>query len=269
MVKNTVRESRAQVWRTIGYIILLCFWVFVSVVAIQFVVGPLMVKLIGVERFNKPVWTATFAAITYTLAMVLVVMVPLLIKRKLKNKYLKNNKVKKKLSAVETRMELGLVGLPTWTDLGLAPVGFIVSLILSALLVGFFSLFPWFDAEQTQNVGFSIFMSGGERVIAFLTLVVLAPIAEEVIFRGWLYGKIRNRLLDKIPEIWGIIVSTLVVSILFGIVHLQWNVGVTVFALSVVLCLLRELTGTIYAGVLTHMIKNGVAFFLLYVFVLI
>ena len=46
--------------------------------------------------------------------------------------------------------------------------------------------------------------------------------------------------------------------------HFQWNVGVNVFALSVVLCALREITGTIYAGILTHMIKNGVAFYLLY-----
>ena len=38
-----------------------------------------------------------------------------------------------------------------------------------------------------------------------------------------------------------------------------------VFALSVALCVLREITGTIYAGILTHMIKNGVAFYLLYV----
>ena len=99
----------------------------------------------------------------------------------------------------------------------------------------------------------------------FLTLVVMAPIAEEIIFRGWLYGKMRNALLHKIPEVWGMVISTFIVSLMFGIVHLQWNVGVNVFALSVVLCALREITGTIYAGILTHMIKNGVAFFLLYV----
>lgn len=60
-------------------------------------------------------------------------------------------------------------------------------------------------------------------------------------------------------------VSTLLTSLLFGIVHLQWNVGVTVFALSVVLCAMREITGTTYAGILTHMIKNGVAFYMLFI----
>ena len=60
-------------------------------------------------------------------------------------------------------------------------------------------------------------------------------------------------------------VAILLVSILFGVVHLQWNVGVNVFATSVVLCLMREVTGTVYAGILLHMLKNGIAFFLLYV----
>jgi membrane protease YdiL (CAAX protease family) len=62
-----------------------------------------------------------------------------------------------------------------------------------------------------------------------------------------------------------VIASSLLVSLLFGVVHLQWNVGVNVFALSIVLCSLREITGTIYAGILLHMLKNGVAFWLLYV----
>ena len=99
-------------------------------------------------------------------------------------------------------------------------------------------------------------MSGGERVIAFLVLVVIAPIFEEIIFRGWLYGKLRAKMEAPI--------AIVIVSLLFGIMHFQWNVGVNVFALSVVLCALREITGTIYAGILTHMIKNGVAFYLLY-----
>ena len=61
------------------------------------------------------------------------------------------------------------------------------------------------------------------------------------------------------------VISIFLVSLLFGIVHLQWNVGVNVFAMSIVLCGLREITGTVYAGILTHMIKNGVAFYLLYI----
>jgi len=98
---------------------------------------------------------------------------------------------------------------------------------------------------------------GGERVVAFILLVVIAPIAEEIVFRGFLYGKLRIAA----PK-W---LAILIISFLFGLIHFQWNVGISVFAMSVVSCTLREITGTIYAGTLVHMINNGVAFFLVYV----
>ena len=128
-----------------------------------------------------------------------------------------------------------------------------------------FSLFPWFDADEIQNLSFFAYIAGFDRVIAFVVLVIIAPVAEELIFRGWLYGKIRVALGDKLPKWWAIGVSIVLVSVLFAALHGQWNVGLTVFAMSVVVCALREITGTIYAGILVHMIRNCVAFFLLYV----
>jgi membrane protease YdiL (CAAX protease family) len=140
----------------------------------------------------------------------------------------------------------------------------LVYLLLAAGIVGLFSLFPWFNAGEAQNVGFSYYVTGGDRLVAFLTLVVIAPIAEEVIFRGWLYGRMREELLRRFSNKVSMVISIFLVSLLFGIVHLQWNVGVNVFALSVVLCALREITGTIHAGILLHMLKNGVAFYMLF-----
>lgn len=236
-------------WQVAGKVFLMCLWVAVAVIAVQFAVGMLMILLLGSSNFSKPVWTAVYSAISYILAMLLIIWIP----------------SRLKISKKTTQTELGLEGLPTWMDIGLAPVGFIASTLLAAGLVALFTIFPWFNAEEAQNVGFSIYMGGVDRVIAFLTLVVMAPTAEEIIFRGWLYGKAREKLNTKIPEPWGMLLAILIVSVLFGVIHLQWNVGVNVFALSIVLCALREVTGTIYAGILTHMIKNGVAFYLLYV----
>ena len=154
------------------------------------------------------------------------------------------------------REELGLKGTPTWIDIGLAPVGFILYFLLATLLVGIFSRFDWFDVTETQNVGYDNLYSAFDRIVAFIALVVIAPIAEEIIFRGWLYGKLRARL-SLVPAI-------ILVSALFGFLHGQWNVGINVFALSIILCLQREITGTIYSGIVLHMLKNGIAFSLLY-----
>lgn len=66
----------------------------------------------------------------------------------------------------------------------------------------------------------------------------------------------------------GVFGSSLVVSMVFGILHGQWNVGVNVFALSLVMCLLREYTGSVWAGIVLHMTKNALAFYMLFVHVL-
>ena len=229
-----------KLFKKLAPTILMLIWIFAAVVASQFIVGYPMLWCLG-DKFNLPVWTAVFSALSYLLALALIIFVP----PKLFKKWQTN------------REELGLLGLPTWTDIGLAPIGFIAGLILAAIFAAIFSLFPWFDAAEAQNVGFNAYLAGGDRIVAFLTLVVVAPIAEEIIFRGWLYGKLRAKYSAPL--------AILLTSLLFGLVHLQWNVGVNVFAFSVVLCALREITGTIYAGILTHMIKNGVAFYLLYI----
>lgn len=272
--KKGVKQARNKVpqkqgWKLVFRVLLLLVWVAAAVIVAQLIVGYLMLWILGRETFLQPVPTAIYSALSYILALawILLVTPKITIKLKIENetkngKRLVNGKLAPKVMG---REDLGLKGLPTWTDIGLAPVGFIMATLLAAGLVAIFNIFPWFDAEQAQEVGFSIYLTGFEKIVAFLILVVVAPIAEELIFRGWLYGKLRPMLSEKMSDRTSMMISIFLVSLLFGIVHMQWNVGVNVFAMSIVLCGLREITGTIYAGILMHMIKNGVAFYLLYV----
>ena len=215
-------------------------WVFICTFASQFFLG-LIFQIFLKEQLKQPIWLTIFSTSSYLLALLLTILIP-----------------KKIFPTWRTnREELGLAGLPTWTDIFLSPVGFTVYFILAGLFVGLFSIFPWFDVTQKQNVLFSQYIGGLDRIIAFFVLVILAPIAEELIFRGWLYGKLRARA--------NLIISIFLTSLLFGLMHFQWNVGVNVFAMSIVLCGLREITGTIYSGIILHMLKNGLAFFLLFI----
>ena len=104
-------------------------------------------------------------------------------------------------------------------------------------------------------------MNYGEKLISFFCLAIITPIIEEIIFRGWLY----DRLKVLLPKKYSTFLAILIVSVLFGFIHGQWNVGVNVFTLIIV-CLLREITGTVYAGILVHILKNTIAFCLVYVF---
>lgn len=263
-------KKKKKSWQQTTYSILaMLLWTFAAVIASQLVLGYLLLWILGPETLSQPLWSAIYSALAYLLAMALVIFVPPKLTKlwqSVKQKEDDKKKTKKKIATGKVdKEELGIKGWPTWTDIGLSLVGFVAQLILAAILVGIFSIFPWFDAGEAQDVGFSLSLTGLDRIIAFISLVIVAPIAEEIIFRGWLYGKLRRKLSEQVSNTAGMIISIFLVSLLFGIVHLQWNVGVNVFALSVVLCGLRELTGTIYSGILLHMIKNGVAFYLLYV----
>lgn len=261
--------SKAQWCALVLKVVLLLVWVASSVIVAQLVVGYLMLWMLGRETFAQTVPMAIYSALSYVVALTWILFVTprIVAKFKVANKHTEKQGHTNGKIAPETmgREDLGLKGLPTWTDVGLAPVGFVVATLLAFGLVAIFKNFAWFDAEQAQEVGFSVYTVGFERLVAFVILVLVAPVAEELIFRGWLYGKLRPMLSEKMSDATSMIISIFLVSLLFGVIHMQWNVGVNVFALSVVLCGLREITGTIYSGIVVHMIKNGLAFWLLYV----
>jgi membrane protease YdiL (CAAX protease family) len=102
--------------------------------------------------------------------------------------------------------------------------------------------------------------------LTFVALVVIAPVAEEALMRGFLFGALRRRL----PFIW----STLITSAMFASLHLAggeqgagplWVAAIDTFTLSLALCYLREKTGRLWAGIGLHMLKNGIAFVALFI----
>lgn len=153
---------------------------------------------------------------------------------------------------------LGLHQVLGWKEIGLALAGVIVYFILTIVLsLIAMNLLTGVDMTQEQDLGGIEPRSTVEMLVVFGLLVVVGPVVEEVIFRGYLYGKIRQ----SGAPFW---LTTLVVSLLFGAVHLQWNVAIDTFALSVVMCLTREATGTLWPSILMHMAKNGIAFYVLF-----
>jgi membrane protease YdiL (CAAX protease family) len=234
-------------------VIALPVWVFVSFIFAQVVVVAIIsgLRAVGVSLtgINTSILETIAAACVYLLTFGIIVSVPWLIRR-----------------YQTTRADLGLTRLPSWMDIGLAPAGFVVYLLASGLLMyALTKLISGFNAAEPQEIGFQDLSQGYEYVLAFVTLVIIAPVAEEAIFRGYLYGKLR-----KSVSIW---LSILVTSILFGLLHMKWdsgllagiNVGIDVFVLSIIMCSLREVTGSIWAGILLHMLKNGLAFYLLFI----
>lgn len=156
------------------------------------------------------------------------------------------------------RRLLGFTRLMQWRDILFAALGFVVYLALGIGLVLIVSkCIPGFNPTQVQDTGFGKYLTPHNAILVFISLVVIAPVAEETIFRGYLFGTLR-----RILPVW---VAALVTSALFGLVHGQWNVGLDVFVMSLVSCFLRYRTGSLWASILLHMAKNGLAFYTLYV----
>lgn len=156
--------------------------------------------------------------------------------------------------------DMGLWRLPDWRDIGLSLVGALAYAALAVLLLSAAQLIPGFDVNQAQDTGLNGRLYSFDLLAAFAVLVVAAPFFEELVFRGILYGRLRD---SQLPQ-W---LATIIVSAFFGLAHMQWNVGVDVFALSVVTCVLREKTDSIWSGFLLHSIKNGIAFYSMYVMI--
>lgn len=234
-------EKKKFNWLDVAFDALAISWVAFSVIISQFIVGYPMLWIFGRATFNTPLMTTIYSMLVYILTAFLVILVPRFVDKKYKS----------------TRESLGLTELPTFTDIGLSALGFIVTIFVSGIILNILQNLNLVDSAQAQNVGYSNLTASFDRAIAFIALVVVTPFFEELIFRGWLYRNLKNKS--------GVIAAVILTSVLFGALHGQWNVGITVGLMSVMMCIEQELTGTIYAGILTHMIKNGVAFWLLYV----
>jgi hypothetical protein len=140
---------------------------------------------------------------------------------------------------------------------------FVVYLAAAAILT---KLVPALNVSQQQNVGFQNATTTVSLVMTFASLVILPPIAEEIIFRGFVFSGFRRKF--------GFMIAALGTSVLFAAPHLLegtgggllWIAGVDTFILSMTLCYLREKTGRLWAGMVVHALKNGLAFATLFVF---
>lgn len=95
-------------------------------------------------------------------------------------------------------------------------------------------------------------LTGGSLILVILYTVVIAPIVEELIFRGV--------ILKKTSRAIPFLGANLVQAALFGVYHLNWIQGIYAFCLGMILGIVYHKFKTIFAPILLHMIVNTSAF---------
>jgi membrane protease YdiL (CAAX protease family) len=92
---------------------------------------------------------------------------------------------------------------------------------------------------------------------------VLAPLVEEAMFRGVLYRHLRNASA-RLGRHWSFLVSALVVSFIFAVIHPQGALAVpALMALAFGLNILREWRGSLLPSMIVHGVHNGLTTFVL------
>lgn len=92
----------------------------------------------------------------------------------------------------------------------------------------------------------------GRGAWAIITVVVMAPLFEEVIFRGVLLESTRAK--------YGVMAAWLVSSAVFGIVHVHPTVAVNAFAIGLVLGFVYMRTDSLWSTIILHAVNNGIAY---------
>jgi membrane protease YdiL (CAAX protease family) len=90
---------------------------------------------------------------------------------------------------------------------------------------------------------------------------ILVPIAEELIFRGFLYNFLKER--------WGVWPGVFISALVFAIIHGNVIVGVTAFFLGIILAILYEYSHSLWTSILFHAVNNSAKIALLYILIVL
>lgn len=127
-----------------------------------------------------------------------------------------------------------------------------------------YTFIPAINLEQEQELGFAP-ITEFDRLLTFGALVIIPPIAEELMVRGFLYHSLKPRMRKNI--------AILLTSLLFAAAHLQigsgsaplWVAAIDTFILAIVLIKVTDYSKSLWPAIFAHMIKNTVAFVSLFV----
>ena len=144
---------------------------------------------------------------------------------------------------------LGQAALPA---LGLRPAGWrpvvfgVIGTIVLSVAVSQLGIEP-----KAMKEAVDIAREPGALMRSLLILAVLAPVVEELVFRGLLYGWIAGR--------WGTVPAWLVSSVAFALAHYEPAHILLVLPLGLLFGYLRRRTDSLLPSLAAHIFNNGFA----------
>ena len=133
---------------------------------------------------------------------------------------------------------------------------YIMALVSAAVILGGLG---YINTDQVQDLGVDRPETSTAIFAVFLLFVVLPPVVEEILFRGFLY--------NKLVQYAGIGVAYVLTSLLFGAAHLEfgnlnWLAALDTLIFSGFLIYISQKHQSLYSAMLLHAMKNSLAFFM-------
>lgn len=96
--------------------------------------------------------------------------------------------------------------------------------------------------------------------LLILSMVVVVPIYEELIFRGVIWSAWR----EQMSGIGGVWLASIITSVLFAVIHLQYDLTEmsVILGLALLMSYGRYKSGSLLLPIMIHVLNNGIAMFL-------
>lgn len=148
------------------------------------------------------------------------------------------------------RLDLGLRW--SWDDVGIGLLIGLLGLLLTvpAALVYASIVGPEGATTAVGDIFAGVRTSWPVALLVMFLVVVVAPICEEIMYRGLLWGAVAKHVPDR-P-----VVIYLVTTLLFALAHFELTRTPLLFVVALPLGLARMLTGRLGASVLAHQVNN-------------
>lgn len=141
---------------------------------------------------------------------------------------------------------------PRWIYFALVPPVFLFGMGMMVLAnAGVTLLFGEFQNPQIKSISGGQAFGTGELIALWLLIAGIVPLVEELFFRGVLHHLLRRHLNSTLSIIAG--------AAIFAVVHFIPMLIPGLFVAGLCLGYLREQSGSIWPGVLFHMLQNTLA----------
>ena len=121
-------------------------------------------------------------------------------------------------------------------------------MIFSFIFNFFYNLALLFKGIQSRFEVEGLFQSGSSPWLIFLTGIIIAPLVEEIFFRGFVFTGLREK--------YGWIPAALISAGLFAAVHLQPITIPPIFLMGLIFAYLYQRTESIWPAVIMHFATN-------------